>query len=155
MNSHTARAYWFFFFHLVPELPEALIAGREDLWLRHFFSDWCYNPHLISGKDFDTYVQAYRRPGAVRGAMADYRANVEDIAQDQADAETKIACPVLSLWGADFEAVGKMFDMPAVWREMAHEVRAEAIEQCGHLPHEEQPEKVNGLLLEFLESWRG
>jgi hypothetical protein len=78
-------------------LREALIAGREDLWLRHFFSDWCYNPHLISGTDFDTYVQAYRRPGAVRGAMADYRANVEDNAQDQADAETKISCPVLSL----------------------------------------------------------
>ena len=61
----------------MPELPEALITGREDLWLRHFFSDWCYNPHTISGQDFDTYVQAYRRPGAVRGAMADYRANRE------------------------------------------------------------------------------
>jgi pimeloyl-ACP methyl ester carboxylesterase len=71
------------------------------------------------------------------------------------DAETKIACPVLSLWGADFEAVGKMFDMTAVWTEMADDLRAEAIEQCGHLPHEEQPEKVNGLLVEFLESWRG
>jgi haloacetate dehalogenase len=81
MNAQTARAYWFFFFHLVPELPETLIAGKEDLWLRHFFSDWCYNPHTISGNDFDTYVQAYRRPGAVRGAMADYRANREDNAQ--------------------------------------------------------------------------
>jgi haloacetate dehalogenase len=155
MNAHLARAYWFFFFHLVPELPEALIAGREDLWLRHFFSDWCYNPTLISGEAFDTYVQAYRRPGAVRGAMADYRANSEDNAQDQADAETKISCPVLSLWGADFEAVGKMFDMTAVWTEMADDLRAEAIKQCGHLPHEEQPEKVNGLLIEFLETWRG
>jgi len=33
MSAHLARAYWFFFFHL--------------LWLRHFFSDWCYNPNLI------------------------------------------------------------------------------------------------------------
>ncbi|UXN66663.1 alpha/beta hydrolase (plasmid) [Phyllobacterium sp. A18/5-2] len=155
MNAQTARAYWFFFFHLVPELPETLIAGKEDLWLRHFFSDWCYNPHTISGADFDTYVQAYRSPGAVRGAMSDYRANREDVAQDQIDADVKIKCPVLSLWGADFEAVGKMFDMPEVWREMAHNVRAEAIEQCGHLPHEEQPERVNGLLLEFLEGWAG
>ena len=31
MNAQTARAYWFFFFHLVPELPETLIAGKEDL----------------------------------------------------------------------------------------------------------------------------
>jgi haloacetate dehalogenase len=155
LNSQTAKAYWFFFFHLVPELPEALIAGREDLWLRHFFSDWCYNPHTISGEAFDTYVQAYRRPGAVRGAMADYRANTDDVAQDQIDAEVKIECPVLALWGADFEAVGKMFDMPAVWAEMAVTVRAEAIDQCGHLPHEEQPARVNGLLLEFLAGWTG
>ena len=139
----------------MPELPETLIAGKEDLWLRHFFSDWCYNLHTISGNDFDTYVQAYRRPGAVRGAMADYRANREDNAQDQVDAEIKITCPVLSLWGADFEAVGKMFDMRAVWAEMANDLRAEAIEQCGHLPHEEQPERVNGLSLEFLTGWHG
>ena len=155
INSSTAKAYWFFFFHLVPELPETLIAGREDLWLRHFFSDWCYNPHTISGEEFDTYVRAYRNPGAVRGAMSDYRANLEDNAQDAVDADVKIACPVLSLWGADFEAVGKMFDMPAVWAEMAHDVKAVAIEQCGHLPHEEQPLRVNELLLEFLDGWEG
>ena len=155
INSSTAKAYWFFFFHLVPELPETLIAGREDLWLRHFFSDWCYNPHTISGEEFDTYVRAYRNPGAVRGAMSDYRAYLEDNAQDAVDADVKIACPVLSLWGADFEAVGKMFDMPAVWAEMAHDVKAVAIEQCGHLPHEEQPLRVNELLLEFLDGWEG
>jgi hypothetical protein len=44
------------------------------------------------------------------GAMADYRANAEDVAQDLVDAEVKIACPVMSLRGADFYAVGKMFD---------------------------------------------
>jgi haloacetate dehalogenase len=155
MDAKTARAYWFFLFHLVPDLPEALIVGREDLWLRHFFSDWCYNPRTISGKDFDHYVQAYRKPGAVRGAMADYRANAEDTAQDDEDANVKIACPVLSLWGADFEAVGKMFDMPEVWAGMADDLRTASIEQCGHLPHEEQPGRVNELLLDFLDGWRG
>jgi haloacetate dehalogenase len=97
MSAQTAKAYWFFFFHLVYDLPEALIGGREDRWLRHFFSDWCYDPLTISGESFETYVQAYRRPGAVRGAMADYRANSEDVAQDQVDSDVKIACPVLSL----------------------------------------------------------
>jgi haloacetate dehalogenase len=67
----------------------------------------------------------------------------------------KIACPVLSLWGADFEAVGRMFDMPAVWAEMASDLRAVAIQDCGHLPHEEQPDEVNRLLVEFLEGWAG
>jgi len=155
VDAKVARAYWFFFFHLVPDLPEALITGRESVWLRHFFSDWCYNPDTISGEAFDTYVSAYRAPGAIRGAMSDYRANADDVAQDQVDAETKIACPVMALWGADFAAVGQMFDMREVWSEMASDLRAEVIDQCGHLPHEEQPERVNGLLMEFLETWRG
>jgi pimeloyl-ACP methyl ester carboxylesterase len=59
-NPIMAKAYWFFIFNQIPDLPEALITGREDLWLGHLFADWCYNPHAISGKAFDTYVKAYR-----------------------------------------------------------------------------------------------
>ncbi|AOK12801.1 MULTISPECIES: alpha/beta fold hydrolase [Burkholderia] len=155
MRPETARAYWFFLFHLVADLPETLIAGNEEPWLRHFFSDWCYNPHTIEGADFDTYVKAYKRPGAVRGAMSDYRANAEDVAQDKADADVRIACPTMAIWGEDFYAVGGMFDMKAVWESMATNLRAEPIARCGHLPQEEQPERVNALLLEFLSGWTG
>ncbi len=155
IDAKIARAYWFFLFHLVPDLPEALIAGREHIWLRHFFSDWCYDPAAITGDAFDTYVRAYQAPGAVRGAMADYRANAEDVAQDSADADIKISCPVMSLWGADFYAVGKLFDMPKIWAEMADNLVTHAIPQCGHLPQEERPDIVNALLLDFLKGWQG
>jgi haloacetate dehalogenase len=50
--------------------------------------------------------------------------------------------------------VGGMFDVPAVWSEMAETLRAVSIPQCGHLPHEERPEVVNALLVEFLDRWR-
>jgi len=154
-NPVMAKAYWFFIFNQIPDLPEALIAGREDLWLSHLFADWTYNPYAISGEAFDTYVKAYRRPGAVRGALADYRANAEDVVQDKVDADRKIACPTLSLWGADFYAVGQMFDMPAVWAEMAENLKTAELPQCGHLPQEEQPEIVNRLLMDFLDGWAG
>jgi haloacetate dehalogenase len=155
LDARIAKAYWFFLFHLVPDLPETLIAGKEEQWLRWFFSDWAYDPAAITGEAFDTYVRAYRAPGAVRGAMADYRANAEDVAQDMEDAAVKIACPTLALWGADFGAVGQMFDMPKVWAEMADTLRAVPIERCGHLPHEERPAAVNALLLDFLDGWAG
>jgi hypothetical protein len=47
------------------------------------------------------------------------RGDLRRVAQDIADAEAKIACPVMSLWGAYFYAVGEMFDMSKVWGEMA------------------------------------
>jgi pimeloyl-ACP methyl ester carboxylesterase len=155
MNAKVAREYWFFMFHQIADLPEALIAGREDIWLRHFFSDWCHDPMTISGEAFETYVKAYSAPGAVRGAMSDYRASAEDVAQDLEDAERKIRCPVLALWGADFAAVGRLFDMKAIWSEMAENLSVAPIERCGHLPQEEQPEAVNRLLLDFLDGWAG
>ncbi|QBE66916.1 alpha/beta fold hydrolase [Pseudoduganella lutea] len=154
-SPEVANAYWFFIFNQVPDLPEALIAGREDLWLRHLFSDWCYDPLAISGAAFEHYVAAYRRPGALRGAMSDYRAIAEDVAQDKVDAHVKIACPTLALWGEDFHAVGKMFDMAAVWAEMAQDLRTVSIPQAGHLPQEEQPGRVNAELLSFLAGWAG
>jgi haloacetate dehalogenase len=87
--------------------------------------------------------------------MNDYRANAEDVAQNMADADVKITCPTLALWGADYYAVRKMFDMPWVWAQMAGDLRSHAIPQCGHLPQEEQPEIVNHLLLDFHEGWIG
>jgi haloacetate dehalogenase len=40
MNAEVARGHWFFIFNNVPDLPEALISGREEIWLRYIFSSW-------------------------------------------------------------------------------------------------------------------
>lgn len=150
-----ARKYWFFYFNQVPDLPEALVKGNEEIWLRHFFKDWSYNPEMLSDEEIAVYVKAYAQPGATRGAFNDYRAGTEDLAQDLEDADHLIDCPTLTLWGADFDLVGKTFDVLQVWQGMAHTVRGVAIPQCGHLPQEEQPEAVNRELLAFLADWKG
>jgi pimeloyl-ACP methyl ester carboxylesterase len=141
MNSKIAREYWFFMFHQIPDLPEALIAGREDIWLRHFFSDWCHDPMTISGQAFETYVKAYSAPGAVRGAMSDYRASAEDVAQDSR---------TFAL-GRGFRRGRPPVRHEGDWSEMAENLSVAPIERCGHLPQEEQPETVNRLLLGFLD----
>ena len=74
---------------------------------------------------------------------------------DLEDADRKIRCPVLSLWGEDFGAVGRLFDMKAIWSEMAENLSVAPIRNCGHLPQEEQPAVVNKLLLDFLRGWNG
>lgn len=154
-NAKLAKLYWFFYFQQVPHLPEALIAGREELFLRHFFSTWCYNPGAIDDRTIAEYVRAYSQPGAFRGAFNDYRAGPIDLEQDIQDADDLIECPVLALWGADFELVGQAFDVLNLWKSMAKNVRGVAIPNCGHLPQEEQPEHVNKELSSFLSGWDG
>jgi pimeloyl-ACP methyl ester carboxylesterase len=155
MDANIARGHWFFIFNNVPDLPEALIAGREEIWLRYIFSTWCYNPLLFTNEEIATYVAAYSQPGALRGAFSDYRAGREDVAQDEEDKDTLIDCPTLVLWGKDFALGGKMWDFREVWHKMARNPQFVSIPQCGHLPHEERPEEVNRALLAFLETWKG
>lgn len=146
---------WFFIFLAVPDLPETLISGREEAWLTHFYRSWSYNPDMLSAEEIDVYVRAYRQPGGIRGAAMDYRAAGEDLTQDMADAAQLITCPVLALWGEDFELNSRFFNLLDVWRRMAEDVRGRGIPQCGHLCQEERPDVVNEELLSFLKGWAG
>ena len=150
-----AKGYWFFLFNQIPDLPEALIQGREELWLRYWLQSWSYNRELFTDEEIAEYVKAYSRPGALRGSFNDYRAAPADVAQDLEDAAELIEKPILSLWGENFDLVGEWWDMPAVWHSMGTNVRAVGIPECGHLCQEEQPEFVNRELLAFLDSWNG
>ena len=153
MNAEIARGHWFFIFNNVPDLPEALIAGREEIWLRFIFSNWCYNPELFTPEELAVYVRAYSQPGALRGAFNDYRAGREDVAQDEQDKDKLIETPTLVLWGEDFALGGKMWDFREVWHKMAINLHFLSVPQCGHLPHEEKPQIVNRELLRFLERY--
>ena len=39
---------WWFFFHQVPDLPEALVAGKETTYLSWFYHNLAYNPAAIT-----------------------------------------------------------------------------------------------------------
>lgn len=144
-----AKGYWFFNFNQLLDLPEALIQGREEIWLRHWLSSWSYNPELFSDEEVAEYVKAYSRPGALRGSFNDYRAAPVDTTQDLEDADVLIQCPIMAMWGRDFDLVGQWFDVATVWRGMGVDVRTVELPECGHLCQEEQPELVNKHLLNF------
>ncbi|HUA64322.1 MAG TPA: alpha/beta hydrolase [Alphaproteobacteria bacterium] len=155
MNGDVSQDHWFFILNNVPDLPEMLIGGREEAWLRFVFSRWCFNPEMLSDEEIGVYVKAYSKPGALHGAFSDYRAGCEDVQQDETDKDVLIDCPTLVLWGEDFEVGGKMWDFRGVWTSMASHPSFVPISQCGHLPHEEKPERVNAELVQFLDSWKG
>jgi haloacetate dehalogenase len=60
--------------------------------------------------------------------------------------------PHTAPWGEEFEIVGKMYDVAAIWKDIAPN-HATSIPGCGHLPDEECPEVVNELLMKFLGGW--
>ena len=156
LSAKNVKGYWFFIFNQLSDgLPEALIAGKEEVWLRYFFRHWSYDPSCITDEEVAVYVKSYQQSGAVHGACMDYRAAAVDLEQDRVDATTKIACPTLVMWGRDFDLLDKNYDIAEIWRERASQVTAIGIDQCGHLSLEEKPDVVNRAVTAFLADWKG
>jgi haloacetate dehalogenase len=146
----TARGYWHWLFHLQPDLPELLVGDRIDAYIRWFVERWTVQRPRVEDA-VEHYIEAFRRPGALRAGFDDYRATFPtDLEHDDADFEggTRLTMPVLALWGAS----GLPARLPAldIWREYADDVKGEAIPECGHFIPEEQPELLVEHLTKFL-----
>jgi haloacetate dehalogenase len=149
--SYVAERYWHWVFHVVPELPERLIDGREELYLERFFAR---APGLLERLRADgswlEYRRAFRQPGAVEATLSDYRASYTiDMPRYQREraAGRKLTVPALLLWGDR----GNLGDEPVldIWREVATDVRGAPVGDCGHYLPEEQPALVADYLLDF------
>ncbi|SRR5579884_155083 len=148
MDDQTARLYWHWIFHLIPELPEQLIRGNEEAYLQHFFGR---SPGLTDdAAAMAEYLRCFRLPGAVEAALSDYRdAYFVDRPRYLADraAGRKLEVPALLLWGAESRLGG--LPVLDIWREVAVDVRGEEVPHCGHYVPEEQPELVIDRVLRF------
>jgi pimeloyl-ACP methyl ester carboxylesterase len=144
---------WHHQFHITPDLPEALVQGRERLYLRWFYQTFAYFPGAIGEADLDEYVRTYSQPGAMRAGFAYYRAIAEDAKANAAQLATgfRLPMPVLAVGGANSypHARGRGREVEESLRRVARDVTGAVIPDCGHFVPEEQPTAFNRLLLEF------
>jgi haloacetate dehalogenase len=150
MDARSARERWHWLFHLVPDLPEALVAGREEVYLRYCFRAWSQNPAAIEEDAIQEYLRCYRQPGALRAAFEDYRAGGSvDLEHDAADRHRRVRVPTLVLWGGAGRPP-QAPDMLAVWRERCERVEGGPVPDSGHFIPEEQPAAFLDALFRFL-----
>jgi pimeloyl-ACP methyl ester carboxylesterase len=135
---------WHLAFHNVRDLPEALVAGRERIYLSWFYRT-AYNPSAISEEEIDEYVRCYSAPGALRAGFEYYRAIFTDIDHNKENAKTKLKMPVMAYGGERGFRNAPMHSM----RELAENVRGGMIERCGHWIAEERPDFLIEQLLAF------
>ena len=65
---------WHGEFHMIPDLPEALVADRQAIYFRHFFNVGTNDNRVITDADVEHYANAYRDPDHLRSAFEVYRA---------------------------------------------------------------------------------
>ncbi|MGJ8609962.1 MAG: alpha/beta fold hydrolase [Octadecabacter sp.] len=139
------RKVWHLAFHDAPDLPEALIQGRERMYLQWFHNNFAYVPNAIPAEDLDEYERSYAAPGGMR-ALDYYRTHFIDAEHNRELAKTPLKMPVVAVGGAGF--LGPMVAMGM--NHLAENVREVVIPECGHWVPDEQPEAFNTLLLDFL-----
>jgi haloacetate dehalogenase len=146
-----ATAYFHWFFLIQPQpLPERMIGADPESWLRGCLSRWSMgNDPAFAPEAVAEYLRCFSQPEAIRASCDDYRAAAGiDQAHDRADADRRIDCPLLVLWGAK-GFVGRNYDVLALWREKARLVTAAPL-PCGHFLPEEAPVEVAMRLSRFL-----
>ncbi len=148
LDQRGVRRVWHWFFHQVPDLPEALTAGREEIYLRLSYKAMAFNSAAIEEEAIQEYLRCYRQAGAMRAGFDDYRATPIDLEHDAADRGKKVGVPTLVLWGES--RMAQAADMLSVWKERCERLEGFAVPDCGHFIPEEQPAVVIDAILKFL-----
>ncbi|XXG98772.1 hypothetical protein Hte_005102 [Hypoxylon texense] len=139
-TTHAVQQFHFIF-HCVSDLALALVAGRERIYLSHFFQKIAYNTAAIQSEDLDHYVQCYEQPGAMRCAFEVYRMFEQDAIEckEWIASYGKLSLPAVCLSGGKsrhLDAAGKM--AAEVHQEGTCEIVT--VSDAAHYIAEENPE---------------
>lgn len=138
---------WHFAFHLVPDLPETLLAGREREYVGWFLKAKALAPDTFDDAELEHYAAALASEGALRAGLAYYRDAAESARRNHEALERRrLAVPVLGISSSH----GSIPDMAASVGPWAENVGGVIVPDAGHFIPEEQPEAVAAALTGFI-----
>jgi haloacetate dehalogenase len=135
-----ATAYYHWFFRIQPfDMPEKMIGADPVYYLRRKLGSFGTGTAHFDARALAEYERCFRDPEVIHASCEDYRAAASiDLEHDAADAERRIECPLLVLWG-ERGVVNRLFDPLADWGAVARDIRGRSL-PCGHYLAEEEPE---------------
>jgi haloacetate dehalogenase len=149
IDQKAATGSWHWFFLIQGRgLPEHMIGGDPEFFLRHMFGTLLRDQGAIEPEAFAEYLRCFKNPETIRATCDEYRAGASmDLVHDRADLAQKVKVPMLILWGTS-SGQGSGYDLLKVWRDHAEDVRGFGIDS-GHFIPEEKPDEVCKALTEF------
>ena len=123
--------------------------GVAEAWLQD--DDWAlFRQFMRNGGDMDRYLADLSQPGALTASLGIYRANARPRLPSLPAEMPRVAAPTLALWSSDdhylveARVVASEQFVEAPWRY-------ERIEGASHWIPIDAPERLNRLLLEWLD----
>ena len=145
-----ATAYYHWFFLIQPDgLPEHMIGRDATWWLNETLRRWAAPGFQFDPAARAAYERAFDDAPTIHAQCEDYRAAATiDLVHDAEDADRRIACPLMVLWG-ERGAMHRIYDVLGTWMDEGMDVRGRAIDS-GHFLAEEAPEATARELLGLL-----
>lgn len=149
-NPRQRRSSWYVFMFQLPFLPEWRIRRRGFEMLDRVYSGWVLRKDTFSKEDIARFKEAMGQPGCLTAAVNYYRAVFRDPeALGRLKAYPRIQAPTRIIWAEDDRALTN---------ELTHDLsdyfatppEIRYIPRCSHWVQQEQPDRVNEYLEEFL-----
>lgn len=129
---------WWWILPLAPGIPERLIVGNERAFLTWFYEGATAHPEAFDETTVDEYLRTFAGRESVLGSLGVYRTAFGSIDQTEPLARDKLQVPVVALGGAK----GLGVQVGRMVKQVAENVTAETLDDCGHFIPEECPEAV-------------
>ncbi len=135
-----STAYYHWFFLTQPDgLPERMIGADARWWLNETLRRWAAPGFTFDPDALAAYEEAFDNPATIHAQCEDYRAAASiDLEHDAVDADARIRCPLLVLWGVH-GAMHRLYDVLGTWRDEGTDVHGQALD-AGHFLPEEAPD---------------
>jgi pimeloyl-ACP methyl ester carboxylesterase len=139
------RVWHFGFNRLGPDLNEALVRGREDIFFSWQFRTKAGSPDAVPREDVDLYVDAFRDPDRLRAGFDYYRAIDANLAQNALRRAKPLAMPVFLLAGERGVGQAMVDGLAGIGSQMSSRI----LPGVGHYILDEAPDAVAEALLAF------
>ena len=129
---------WWWMMAYAEGMAEAIIAGNERSFVDWFYDNYTADSSAIDDRARQVYVRDFQGSEGIAGWFGVYRDMLTTAEQTAPLAKNKVQTPVLALGGA----VSLGSTVAEQMRQVAQNVEAGVIENCGHFIPEEKPEEL-------------
>jgi pimeloyl-ACP methyl ester carboxylesterase len=146
---------WYMMFLQVRGIAEFVVERNDWALLKRLWKDWSPDFELPEN-EWNSLRETFEAPGVKRAMLSYYRQNASPgillgFKKPEAASLTTVPVRTLAITGADDGCMDtRLYDHVFVDEDFPAGIRVERIQGAGHFTHQEKPDEINRLILEWL-----
>jgi len=147
------RLSWYMGFFNILWISDWVVQRRDYAFIRKLWRDWSPGWQPEPGV-LDDVIQTLSQPGVRSAALGYYRAalSIKALLVSAEEAHYAVPVPTLALTGDRDGCIdSRVFELLMKPQDFPRGLAIERVPNAGHFLHQEQPQRVNALILKWLE----